>query len=984
MCSSIKKTFRDDGWRVGISRDDIGVRGNYSSSEALADRISCLTRNVCLTVGVTAPGSGITAGVIPSFRFDLGAIWFRSNYWFPSDSQRILRMLMDRRIYLARWVQFTAFAGLFLLGILVPRMWRGREVSWRTSIESSSMGGHRFPHIAPLRPQKQAVQHAVPSSVQPAHQHEGTVAATVVLERGQDRPSVLPSLYLAGPGMTAASRRPRELSVDPEKLEFEVSPRVANDSVVQPRELRTSRIIPRATVARPLESAAVNKSWSNRVRRSGKLHDLRRATNPVALKLVAAVTTNELSRGTSLARTRSGLSNRRKDGWPEPVALLRQLRRIKNPPLAADWAEQIVDQVGAVSVNLPDPDTSISQDLDQLSALVVRGESLAEKIDEAAGRRALLSARYAVVRRTAIWRAYREILEQKYDVATIRNRGRENVARWITQVHEHLADVEHPEQWREYLLLDTAHKLTQAGSRVTLKQQRSLAESMLRRLASPKLNQRQREFFSTTPFPQLTRSLQQWVSEPVDYVQLLSDLEQYESLDHRAVARRVARQYNLLRWSPSVPLRQFGEQVNLHYRNANVRVTVSESFLNRVLPALKSVETPIDECVMGARVEGSSQARTDLAIRLIQAPWSWRLRLEAQGEVESQTKTTTWPAQLVNRGHATFRAQKVLLMDSVGTFPDPSRAAATSESELTDLQTSFDVIPVVRLLVRGMVLREYEKVQPLAQQTMESRVSRTVEAQLDREVAESLDVSKQQLSERVLAPLDRLGLEPRIVRLQTTERQLVGRYRLASDRQLGSYTPRPREPKESEFSVQLHESALNNTLEQIQFDGREMELRQWLVYLLDIFGQKEDVLPEDIPENVKVRFAAEEAVRVNLEEGRVELSLRFAEVSDRRNRWRNFGVTVWYRPQIEGLSLKLVRDGYISVAGRRRKLALRAIFAKVFSKARPLMLLDLQEMQESSLHGLQLTQCVVRNGWFGAAVGPEKRIAAKRRLTDAQ
>ena len=893
-------------------------------------------------------------------------------------------MLMDRLIHLARWTQFAAFAGLFLLGILAPRMWRGREVSRGTSAASSSMGARQLPEADPLWRGEQAVQHAVPSLVQPAHQYEGTVAATVLLERGQARPGVLRSLYLAELGTAAADSRPGDLALDPGEIRFGVSPRVNHDSAVQPRELRINRVVPRDTGTRSRQGAMLNKPWDRRVRRSDELQDLRRATSSVVLKSVATVTTNKLSKVTALTRSRSRLSNGRKDGWPEPLALMRQLQRIKNPPIAADWAQQLVSQVRAVAAELPDPAVRTWQGLDQLSALVVRGESLAEAIDEAATRRALLSAGYAVARRVAIWRAYREILVQQHDVAMIRHEGQEDVARWVTRVHERLAGVEHPEQWREYLLLDVARNLMRAGSRVTLEQQRRLAESMLRRLTSPKLSQLQREFFSTTPFSQLTRSLQQWVAEPVDYAQLLSDLEQYESLDHRAIARRVARQYNLLRWSPSVPLRQFGEQVNLHYRNANLRVTVSESFLNRLLPAMKPVETPIDECVMGARIEGSSQARTDLAVRLIKAPWSWRLRLEAQGEVESQTATTTWPARLINHGHATFRAQKVLLMDSVGTFPDPSRAAAISESELTDLQTSFDVIPVVRSLVRGMVLREYEKVQPLAQQTMESRVSRTVEAQLDREVAESLDVSRQKISDRVLGPLDRLGLEPRIVRLQTTERQLVGRYRLASDRQLGSYTPRPREPKESELSVQFHESALNNALEQIQFDGREMELRQWLVYLLDIFGQKEDVLPEDIPENVKVRFAADEAVRVKLEGGRVELSLRFAEVSERRNRWRNFGVTVWYRPQVDGLSLKLVRDGYISVAGRRRKLALRAIFAKVFSKARPLTLLDLQEAQESSLHGLQLTQCVVRDGWFGVAVGPKRRVAAIRRLTDAQ
>ena len=893
-------------------------------------------------------------------------------------------MLMDRRIYLARWVQYAAFAGLFLLGVLAPRMWRGREVSSGTGIESSSMGWGRIARVDSLGPQEQVVQHAVPSSVQLTQQHEGTVAVPVRLDRGPERPSVLPSLYFVEPGVTPATRRPYDRSVDPGQLEFEIAPRVANDALVQTRELRTNRIVPLEAVARPLEYVAVNKPASDRVRRSEELRDLRRTRKPVVLRAIEPETTSAATKAPALARARSRRSNRWKDSWPDPEALLYQLRCIQDPPLAVDWAEQVVAQVRAVAVKLPDPDASIWQGLDQLSALVVRGASLAETFDEGATRRVLLSAGYAVVRRIAIWRAYREILEQEYHVATIRSGARENVARRISQVDERLASVEHSEQWRAYLLLDVADKLTQSGSHATVEQQRSLAESILRRLASPKLSQRQREFFSTPPFSQLTRSLRQWVAEPVDYAQLLGDLESYESRDRRLLARRVAQQYNLLRWSPSAPLRRFGEQVNLHYRNANLRMTVSESFLNRMLPAMKSVELPIDECVMGARVEGSSQTRTNLAIRLIKAPWSWRLRLEAQGEVESQTKTTTWPAQLVNRGHATFRAQKTLLMDSVGTFPDPSRAAANSQSELTDLQTSFDAIPVVRSLVRGMVLREYEKVQPLTQQTMESRVSRTVEAQLDREVAESIDISKQKISDQVLGPLDRLGLEPRIVHLQTTEHQLVGRYRLASDRQLGSYTPRPREPRESEFSVQFHESAVNNALEQLQFDGREMELRQWLVYLLDIFGQKEDVLPEDIPENVKVRFAADEAVRVNLEEGRVELSLRFAEVSDRRNRWRNFGVTVWYRPQIDGLALKLVRDGYISVAGRRRKLALRAIFAKVFSKARPLTLLDLQELQESGLQGLHFSQCVVRGGWFGAAVGPEKRVAATRRLTDAQ
>ena len=174
-------------------------------------------------------------------------------------------MLMDRLIHLARWAQFAAFAGLFLLGILAPRMWRGREVSWGPSVASSSMGGRQLHEADPLRRQDQTVQHAVPSLVQPAHQHEAAVAARVILEGGQESPGVLRSLYLAELGTAVADWRPGDLALDPEKISFEVLPRVTHNSVVQPRELRINRVVvPFIMVWNQLMSALLN--WLKKIR----------------------------------------------------------------------------------------------------------------------------------------------------------------------------------------------------------------------------------------------------------------------------------------------------------------------------------------------------------------------------------------------------------------------------------------------------------------------------------------------------------------------------------------------------------------------------------------------------------------------------------------------------------------------------------------------------------------------------------------------
>ena len=885
---------------------------------------------------------------------------------------------MDRHSYSPRRSHYCVIACLFLLGIFAPRLWRESQLRQVLSPAARPPSSLITERIDPLQPQDPAVSHIARIFVRSMPAHEQSVAATGAIERTPQRPSERPSLYIQELGPPKLDRSRRELA--PDFLSVKPAEDAENNLPpdVQPRVLRIARKSALADHAAAMRRTSVNHARPDRDEPAPKLPVLRRVTDPIVLRSATDTVASAAGRRLRLTGSQARLPRDVEKDRLEPLALLRQLRRLASPPVAVDWADQVISLLQSLAAAVADPDRSISPALDQLSALAARGENLAVGAEVDAERRALLIASYAIVRRVVLWRGFRAILEQTRPVDVRPYGDTKNVARWVATAHDRLATVDHPEQWRGFLLLDDARELTKPGARLTVQHRRNLAESILRRLSSPKLSPRQREFFTTPPFPQLTRSLQRWVSEPVDYGQLLNDLERYELSGRREVARRVAEQHNLLRWSPSLQLRQLGEQVNVHYRNANLRVVVSEEFLNRFLPILELQEMPIDECVQGVRVEGSSQVRTELALRLIPAPWSWRLQLEARGVVDSYTESSSWPVKLVNRGHARYQAHKLLLVDSLGAFSDRSHAATTSETALTDLQTPFDVIPLMRLLVRSLVLREYEKAQPRAQQEMEERVSRTVEQQLDGQVQQSLSASKQQIENRLLGPLRRLGLQPRVVHLQTAERQLIGRYRLASDRQLAAHTPRPRAPAGSDLSVQIHESALNNALEQLHFDGREMELRQWVSYLFETLDRGENTIPDDLPEHVKVRFADDEAVRVTLVDGRLELALQFAEVSDRRNRWRNFAVSVWYRPERNGLTVKLVRDGYISIAGRTRKLALRAIFAKVFSKARPVTLLDLEGLQESRRRGLHVAQCVIRDGWIGAAVGPSRATIATR------
>ena len=709
--------------------------------------------------------------------------------------ERMLGMLMDRHMHSSTWTHSCVIACLFLLGIFAPGLWR----DFPESHISRSVDGPRSivitQRVDPLQAQDRSFSSKAVSQEPMLPSHEQRVAPTVAIERATGQSNERPSLYIQELGPPQSERTPPALDLGISSVKHVQHPESHQRAGVQPRVLNVERNSASVDGTGPTRRTPLDHTPDDHEEQSRSLTALRRVTDSIVLRPAIGNATRAGDHGVRLVTSKSRHPRDVEKDRLSPVSLLRQLRQLTAPPVAVDWADQVSSLVTKLTVTISDPNQPISPELDRLSAFAVRGESLAANTEVNAERRALLIASYAIVRRVDLWRGFRAILDQARTVDLQRRGDAVNVAQWVATAHDRLASVDHPDQWRAFLLLDDAHELTKPDTRWTAAYRRKLAEGILRRLSSPKLNQRQREFFASSPFPQLTRSLQRWVTEPVDYSQLLNDLERYESASRRDVAKRIAEQYNHLRWSPSFQLRHLGEQVNLHYRNANFRVAVSGDLLNRLLPTIESLETPIDECVEGVQVTGSSQARTDLALRLIPAPWAWRLRLEARGVVDSYTESSSWPAQLANHGQTTYQAHKLLLVDSLGAFPDQSHAAATGESTLTDLKTSFDRIPVMRFLVRTMVMREYEKVQPLAQKAMETRVSRTVEQRLDDQVQQSLVSSRQQMDNRLLEPLRRLGLQPRVVHLQTTERQLIGRYRVASDRQLAAHTPRPRAPR---------------------------------------------------------------------------------------------------------------------------------------------------------------------------------------------
>ena len=147
----------------------------------------------------------------------------------------------------------------------------------------------------------------------------------------------------------------------------------------------------------------------------------------------------------------------------------------------------------------------------------------------------------------------------------------------------------------------------------------------------------------------------------------------------------------------------------------------------------------------------------------------------------------------------------------------------------------------------------------------------------------------------------------------------------------------PRAPADSAISVQLHESALNNTAKQLHLDGRTFTLPELYKTVSQRLGRENADVPEDLSRTARVAFARHDAVRVRLQDGRLVVTLAIAKVKRRRTVYRDFKVRAAYKPRLDGMHIDFVRDDVIEIEGPRLRpgdhVVLQGVFVKLFAPA---------------------------------------------------
>jgi len=419
-----------------------------------------------------------------------------------------------------------------------------------------------------------------------------------------------------------------------------------------------------------------------------------------------------------------------------------------------------------------------------------------------------------------------------------------------------------------------------------------------------------------------------------------------------------------------------------HYLSPNVRIAIHEEFLERLLPESTVTSGPLQDYVLGRKVRGTKTVEQSTGVRFTPHPTEIRFELLVTGEVTSRTVTEAGSVAIHSRGISTFTVLKPIQVSPRGLEFGSARGSASNQSQLAGIETGFDAVPLMGPLVRGIVRNQHDGSLDEASREVNTKIVTRACREVDQQTEPKLTEAAARVRDRFWSPMERLGLAPTAVALETTAGVATARLRLAAASQLAAHTPRPRAPQDALFSMQVHESSVNNACERFGLAGRKMSLEELTRFVCTQLGIPPQI-PDDLPEGVDVTFASVEPLRVECRDGLVHVRVTLdALEGGRRNNWYDIVGQVAYRPVVDGLQVVLERDGPVQLSGPgqkgRMEFGLRTIFGKMFPKEQPVPLVPGSVVSNPRLRGVQAVQAIVADGWLAVALAPVTQAGGAR------
>lgn len=682
-----------------------------------------------------------------------------------------------------------------------------------------------------------------------------------------------------------------------------------------------------------------------------------------------AVVARDAQKSDARSNLRSNAKSRKKkkQGWVKPLAIVSQLETLAEIPVTEHWAVEVRRLIEMLleeaSVSSPASATILTQldakvtELDQIIGIINQqfaGLPVAETLTSK-----LRRLRYDLSKRTVIWRTIQKLPATSSRISDMRLASNQRLTfDYLNQ------------DWQEYLQIEQLNDQF-ASLNPDAAARKKAARLTLARMASPALSDAQRGYLNQIMPASTVSMLKQSAAGDVDQYRLLKAIEWNEQNPSGVATHYINDQFQNLMWSQDALRQAAATQLQAHYRNANVRLAVSQNMLNRLIPDSPAINEPVREQVLGADVSGHSQIRNRVSVQLVEDPSRIALRLQTHGEVDSDTIAKRSGFEIRNEGMAKFQAFKKLTLDRMGQFSsDRPVASAQAKQRLIGMRSKLDPFPVVNWIARRVAKKKLAEQTPEATMLLEQKIKQSASIKLQEGVESQVAQMQAYLKVNLLEPLISMDLNPEALQLATTDQRIVMRYRLAGIDQMASDSPRPQDSEYDYLSLQLHQSLLNNTIERIEIESQTFTPETLLQHLSDVIGFNPENASADTKHDAQFVFANYDAIRVDFIEGkvRIELNLKSLRVGKGKT-WRNITISSTYVPTVVGSQVRLTQQGMIGVKGKKFRIgdqiAVRAIFNVVLPDSYQFDTVPKKLTARLNGYTLVIGKLNIADGWVG-------------------
>lgn len=509
-----------------------------------------------------------------------------------------------------------------------------------------------------------------------------------------------------------------------------------------------------------------------------------------------------------------------------------------------------------------------------------------------------------------------------------------------------------------------------------LRQLRDCANSICYKVGSASLTPEQKSVFEKAAAPWY-RKLQTLTADQTDPYSLLALYESYEREGGGDLGKELGLAAYRMKTSPSEPSRKLGEALGTIYNNPNLKVYVSQAFLNRFLPIRDPEFDVVQERILGNPVAGSR--RTDTQVRVQLVPDSKRLlmNLVVTGRIVASTKSEIFPAKIFNESYANYAGVKRIEWGNSGLLWNDCQVDVSNTNLLSDVRTNIDFVPIVGGLAREMVKGEYQSKQEALREETRQKIAREVTRRIDTESSERFQTMNERLAQNFYAKLDEMGLSLTLQNSQTTKDWLLASLRLSEPGMPGSQTAEPPTLNGAFADLKVHESAVNTFLSRLELAGKSWTPEELVAHLAAKFNRT----PAPVDKGdmwVEFGMAQTDPVSVSFTENRVRLRLRFDYIDLGSQSWDGVEAGVTYMAGVdEDGTPCLTRDGIITISGPtniRAQIPLRGLFSKIFPAEKRIPLRP-KFFDDERFAGLETGLFRVSDGWMAISV-VEKEGAA--------